>query len=58
MSPRRLIPEHRITVRLLATAWLIALVLVLSACGGGETDEEAHKDTNPPACQQHPELCK
>lgn len=55
---RRAIPEHGWTLRLLSAMWLVALALVLSACGGGESEEDAHKDTNPPACQQHPELCK
>ena len=55
---RRPTPEHGWTLRALATLWLIALVLVLSACGGGESDEDAHKDTQPVDCQQHPEQCK
>ncbi len=36
----------------------LATVAALSACGGGESDEDAHKDTTPPACEQQPELCK
>ena len=49
----------RFCLRLAAASWLVALVLVLlTACGGGESDEEDHKDTTPPNCQLNPELCK
>lgn len=52
-------PRHwRLCLRAAAVGLLVGLICLLSACGGGETDEEAHKDTDPPACQQHPELCK
>lgn len=39
-------------------ALLVVLALLLSACGGGESDQDDHKDANPPHCQQRPELCK
>jgi hypothetical protein len=36
----------------------LATIAALSACGGGERDEEDHKDTQPVNCPQHPEQCK
>ncbi len=33
--------ELRISLRLLATCWLLALVLLLAACGGGGEEAEA-----------------
>ena len=49
----------RYAIRLAATAWLLFIVLVLlSACGGGDADEDDRKTINPPDCVTNPEACK
>lgn len=50
----------RLTLRLLAMLWLVGMVLLLSACGGGETEEDAQegrKSPQPPQCQLNPKAC-
>jgi hypothetical protein len=36
----------------------LAALAALSACGGGEPEEEGHKDNQPVNCQLRPELCQ
>lgn len=50
--------QWRLCLRAAAVGLLVGLICLLSACGGGETEEEHHKDTHPVNCQQRPELCK
>jgi hypothetical protein len=49
----------RYAIRMAAAAWLLAIVLfLLSACGGGDADEDEHKTIQPPNCISNPEQCK
>jgi hypothetical protein len=48
----------RLGLRAAAAALLLGLACLLAACGGGESEEDAHKATNPPHCEQRPELCQ
>ncbi|MDP2008201.1 MAG: hypothetical protein Q8K45_21225 [Rubrivivax sp.] len=41
-----------------AFAFVAILSILLSACGGGELEEEGRGTINPPACTDRPELCK
>jgi hypothetical protein len=54
---RRSMFQRRWPLRLLAAMWLLALALFLSACGGGDADDD-RKDTDPPPCTTNPETCK
>jgi hypothetical protein len=49
----------RFCLRLAAASWLVALVpVLLTACGGGECDEDDQKTQQPVDCKAHPEQCK
>ena len=48
----------RITLRLLALAWLLFLAALVAACGGGGDDSDPTAHINPPECQAHPETCR
>ena len=39
-------------------AMLIALCVLLTACGGGGDDEDDTRKWDPLNCQTHPEKCK
>lgn len=47
----------RITLRLLALAWLLCLAALVAGCGGGGDDDPTAHIT-PPDCQAHPEACR
>lgn len=46
----------RITLRLLALAWLLCLAALVAGCGGGGDDPTDH--ITPPDCKAHPEACR
>lgn len=50
--------ELRWALRALVVGLLVGLICLLQGCGGGESEEEDHKRTDPPPCDTRPELCK
>lgn len=51
-------PLTRWPLVLLLIVALIGLAGGLTACGGGDPEDDARRDIQPVDCKLHPELCK
>lgn len=44
--------------RLMVQAALAAVLVLLTACGGGDPDDDGRAQVGPPDCRAQPELCR